>query len=95
MYHPFIEALALTLVDIPVTFITTILYSVVLYYLIQLQQSAGQFFIFFLVVFTVSVAMKAFFRGLAAAFGSEAPAQTVAGVVLLALVLYTGEPPLH
>jgi len=34
--------------------------------------------------------MKAFFRGLAAAFPAEAPAQAVAGVLLLALSLYTG-----
>lgn len=34
--------------------------------------------------------MKAFFRGLASAFGKEAPAQAVAGILLLALSLYTG-----
>jgi hypothetical protein len=33
--------------------------------------------------------MKAFFRGLAAAFKAEAPAQAVAGVLVLALALYT------
>jgi ATP-binding cassette subfamily G (WHITE) protein 2 (SNQ2) len=34
--------------------------------------------------------MKAFFRGLAAAFKSEAPAQALGGIFLLALSLYTG-----
>ena len=34
--------------------------------------------------------MKAWFRALAAAFGSPAPAQTVAGLAMLLLVLYTG-----
>jgi hypothetical protein len=34
--------------------------------------------------------MKAWFRAVAAAFGDPAPAQTVAGLMLLALVLYTG-----
>jgi ATP-binding cassette subfamily G (WHITE) protein 2 (SNQ2) len=33
--------------------------------------------------------MKAFFRGLAAAFKAEAPAQAVAGILVLALALYT------
>jgi hypothetical protein len=33
--------------------------------------------------------MKAFFRGLAAAFKAEAPAQAIAGVLILALALYT------
>lgn len=34
--------------------------------------------------------MKAFFRSLAAAFTSAAPAQAIAGIMLLALSLYTG-----
>lgn len=34
--------------------------------------------------------MKAWFRGLAAAFGDPAPAQTVAGLSILILTLYTG-----
>lgn len=34
--------------------------------------------------------MKAFFRSLAAAFKSEANAQSLAGIFTLALVLYTG-----
>jgi ATP-binding cassette, subfamily G (WHITE), member 2, SNQ2 len=33
--------------------------------------------------------MKAFFRGLAAAFKAEAPAQAVAGILVLAMALYT------
>jgi len=34
--------------------------------------------------------MKSWFRAVAAAFGDPAPAQTVAGLMLLILVLYTG-----
>ncbi|EJD01720.1 uncharacterized protein FOMMEDRAFT_111764 [Fomitiporia mediterranea MF3/22] len=90
MYHPFTEAVALTLVDIPITFITLIIFSVILYFLVKLQQSASQFFIFFLLVFTVTLTMKAFFRTLAAAFKRESGAQAVAGVATLVLVLYTG-----
>ena len=43
MYHPFVEALALTLVDVPFTFITTVLFSIILYFIIKLQQSAAQY----------------------------------------------------
>lgn len=43
MYHPFVESLALTLVDMPMTAITITLFSIVLYFLVGLQQSAGQF----------------------------------------------------
>jgi ATP-binding cassette subfamily G (WHITE) protein 2 (SNQ2) len=45
---------------------------------------------FFLFVFTMALVMKAWFRCVAAALGDPAPAQTVAGIMLLLLVLYTG-----
>ncbi|KAF8477639.1 ABC-2 type transporter-domain-containing protein [Russula ochroleuca] len=90
MYHPFIEAVALTLVDIPITFATMISFSIILYFMTGLQSTAHQFFTFFLFVFTISLVMKAWFRTVAAAFGDPAPAQTVAGIMMLTLVLYTG-----
>ena len=43
LYHPFIEAAALTLVDIPITFITSLIFATVIYEIVQLQQSANQF----------------------------------------------------
>jgi ATP-binding cassette subfamily G (WHITE) protein 2 (SNQ2) len=70
-YHPFIEAVALTLVDIPVSFSTSLVFGGLIYALVGLQKSAGQFFIFFLFVFFIAVVMRAYFRGLAAACKSE------------------------
>ncbi|KAG6901006.1 hypothetical protein C0995_002576 [Termitomyces sp. Mi166 len=90
LYHPFIEALALTLVDIPITFVTTLLYAIILYFMIGLQRTAGQFFIFYLFMFSMLITMKAWFRTVAAAFKSEAPAQTLAGLSVFAFALYTG-----
>ena len=43
MYHPWAESLALTLVDIPITFVTLTLFCIILYFLVGLQQSAQQF----------------------------------------------------
>ena len=43
MYHPFSEALALSIVDVPITFITIIVFCTIIYELVQLQQTAGQF----------------------------------------------------
>jgi len=43
MYHPFIEAAAMTLVDIPITLVTLIAYSILMYFIAGLQASAGQF----------------------------------------------------
>ncbi|KAF9461727.1 pleiotropic drug resistance ABC transporter [Collybia nuda] len=90
MYHPFIEGLALTLVDLPLTLTTSTIFGILIYFLVGLQLSAGQFFVFYLFLFTMSVTMKAWFRAIAAAFKSEATAQAVSGIILLALVIYTG-----
>lgn len=45
---------------------------------------------YFLFILVVALSMKALFRSLAAAFKKAAPAQAVAGVLLLGLSLYTG-----
>ncbi|KAL6306522.1 pleiotropic drug resistance ABC transporter [Sparassis latifolia] len=92
LYRPFVESLALTLVDIPITFVTMVLFSFTLYFLVGFQQTAGQAMVFMLYLFTMTVAMKAWFRTLTAAFNDPAPAQAAAGVSMLFLVLYTGYP---
>ncbi|PPQ81326.1 hypothetical protein CVT25_015082 [Psilocybe cyanescens] len=90
LYHPFVEALALTLVDIPISMVTSIVFSIIIYFMVGLQRTASQFFIFLLFIFTMTIAMKGWFRGIAAAFQSEATAQSFAGISVLALVIYTG-----
>ena len=43
MYHPMVEALAMTLVDVPFTLGTIILFTIIVYFIVKLQQTAGQF----------------------------------------------------
>ncbi|GLB42433.1 putative ABC transporter superfamily, ABCG family. PDR (TC 3.A.1.205) subfamily protein [Lyophyllum shimeji] len=91
MYHPFTEGLALTLVDIPILFTNTIIFGILIYFIVGLQtKSAGQFFIFYLFLFSMTIVMKAWFRSIAAGFKSEATAQAFSGIILLAMVIYTG-----
>ncbi|KDR82402.1 hypothetical protein GALMADRAFT_56996 [Galerina marginata CBS 339.88] len=90
LYHPFIEAVALTLVDVPLTFLTSVVFGGLLYILVGFQKSAGQFFIYFLIIFSTAVIMRAYFRALAAMCKTEATAQTLAGISVLAMALYTG-----
>ncbi|KAI9432823.1 hypothetical protein H4582DRAFT_2082905 [Lactarius indigo] len=59
MYHPFIEAVTLTIVDVPITFVTIMIFSIILYFMVGLRASATQFFTFFLFIFTVALVMKA------------------------------------
>ncbi|KAL0957046.1 hypothetical protein HGRIS_003145 [Hohenbuehelia grisea] len=90
LYHPFVEALAYSIIDIPLSFCTILLFAIVLYFLSGLQRSAEQFFTFFLVIFVMGVTMKTWFRMLAAAFRSQENATSLAGVSLLAFAIYTG-----
>lgn len=43
LYYPFIEGLARTIVDIPISFVSVTLMSIILYFLVGLQKSAEQF----------------------------------------------------
>jgi len=45
MYHPMVEALALTMVDVLFTLevVTIILFTIITYFIVGLQQSAAQF----------------------------------------------------
>jgi ATP-binding cassette subfamily G (WHITE) protein 2 (SNQ2) len=89
-YHPFVEALALTIVDAPITILINTVFTGVLYLLIHLQRTPGQFFTFLLFVCTLALTMKACFRALAAFAQTPEAAQTMAGVLVLAFSLYTG-----
>ncbi|KAF5334859.1 hypothetical protein D9758_014292 [Tetrapyrgos nigripes] len=89
-YHPFVDQLALFLVDLPIFALTILVFAVIIYELVQLQQTAGQFFIFALFLFSVGFAMKGLFRSVAAACRTESVAQVVAGVAITATTMYGG-----
>ncbi|KIY52486.1 ABC transporter [Fistulina hepatica ATCC 64428] len=89
-YHPFVDSLALTLVDIPVTTLTIIGFSLLIYFLPRLQQSAGQFFIYTLFVLASTLTMKSYFRALAAVSKVLAPAQTLGGILVMGTTMYAG-----
>ncbi|KAG5352685.1 hypothetical protein C0989_001027 [Termitomyces sp. Mn162] len=84
------KSLALTIVDIPITLLTSTVFGILLYFIAGLQNTAGQFFIYYLFLFMMSLTMRAWFRGMAAAFKAEASAQSLSGMLLLAMVIYTG-----
>lgn len=43
MYHPLLDSLSLTLLDIPITLFTTGLFSIIIYFLADLHDSFGRF----------------------------------------------------
>ena len=106
LYYPFIDSLAHTIVDIPITLISLGVMSAILYFLVGLQKTARQFLYvvyfylvawahnfhstFFLFTFMVTFVMKACFRSVAAFSTSESSAMAIAGVIIMPLILYTG-----
>lgn len=89
-YHPACEAIAGIVADIPVKFVQALVFNIVLYFLAQLRYTPGQFFLFFLVTYMAIFIMAAIFRTTAAVTKTASQAMTGAGVLVLALVIYTG-----
>ncbi|OSX66785.1 hypothetical protein POSPLADRAFT_1128402 [Postia placenta MAD-698-R-SB12] len=90
MYHPLLDSLSLTLLDIPITLFTTGLFSVIIYFLADLHDSFGRFITFTLVLLLITFTMKGLFRAVATSFKSPAPAQALAGLIMMFSVLYMG-----
>ena len=70
--------------------LTLLMFDIILYFMTHLQRHPSNFFIFLLFSLTINLVMKAFFRGLAASFPQQAQAQSVAGLAVLVLAIYTG-----
>ncbi|ODA80911.1 hypothetical protein RJ55_03871 [Drechmeria coniospora] len=89
-YHPAWEAAAGILADIPIKFVTATVFNIVLYFMAGLREEAGAFFLYFLITYMSIFVMSAIFRTLAAATRTISQAMALAGVLVLALVIYTG-----
>lgn len=89
-YHPATEAIAGIAADIPVKFVLAVAFNIILYFMTNLRREPSQFFIYFLVVYTTMFVMSAVFRTLAAVTKTISQAMALAGVMILALVIYTG-----
>jgi ABC-type multidrug transport system ATPase subunit len=89
-YHPATEAIAGVVADIPVKFALAVVFNIILYFMAGLRREPGNFFLYFLVTFLITFVMSAVFRTLAAVTKTVSQAMGLAGVMILALVVYTG-----
>lgn len=89
-YHPATEAMAGVLSDIPIKFVTAVVFNIILYFMAGLRREPAQFFLFFLITFISTFVMSAVFRTLAASTKTVAQAMGLSGVMVLILVIYTG-----
>ncbi|KAJ5334695.1 hypothetical protein N7452_007098 [Penicillium brevicompactum] len=89
-YHPATEAIAGVLSDIPVKFALAVAFNIILYFMAGLKREPDTFFLYFLITFVITFVMSAVFRTLAAVTKTIAQAMGLSGVMILALVVYTG-----
>jgi len=90
MYRPSAFAIAQICVDIPLIIVQILLFSVVLYFMAGLQLEAGKWFFFCFILFLTALCMTAFFRMWAAVSATFDAASRNSGLILLALILYSG-----
>jgi ABC-type multidrug transport system permease subunit/ABC-type multidrug transport system ATPase subunit len=88
--HPFTEALASIIVDLPIKVVRLSIFTIVLYFMANLRREASNFFIFYLFLFTAVLTMSGLFRSLGALTKSIGQAMAMAGVIVLCIVVYTG-----
>lgn len=89
-YHPATEAAAGIAADIPIKFITATVFNIILYFMAGLRRTASQFFIYYLIGYISIFVMSAIFRTMAAITKTVSQAMSLAGILVLALVIYTG-----
>ncbi|OQV10163.1 hypothetical protein CLAIMM_14198 [Cladophialophora immunda] len=98
-YHPAAFCIAQITADLPILFIQVTIFSVVLYWMVALKATAAAFFTFWIVVYSATICMTAFFRLVGAAFSTFDAASKVSGFAVAAYVTYIGyeipKPHMH
>ncbi|GIZ47704.1 hypothetical protein CKM354_001078900 [Cercospora kikuchii] len=89
-YHPATEAISGIVLDLPLKFMFATGFNIILYFMAGLRREPGQFFLFFLINFVTMFVMAAVFRTMAALTKTISQAMALSGVLILAIVVYTG-----
>ncbi|PSN69556.1 ABC transporter-like protein [Corynespora cassiicola Philippines] len=89
-YHPFAEAIASMVCDLPNKIGTAVGFNLALYFMTNLRRTPGHFFVFLLFSFACTLTMSMYFRFIAAVSRTFPQAMAPASIFSLALVIYTG-----
>jgi ATP-binding cassette subfamily G (WHITE) protein 2 (PDR) len=90
LYHPFAEAVASMLCDVPYKLLNAVTFNLTVYFLTNLRREPGAFFIFWLFSIVITFTMSMIFRSVAAFSRTLSQALAPAALLILALVIYTG-----
>lgn len=90
LYHPFAEAIASMLCDLPYKILNSITFNITLYFMTNLRREPGAYFTFWLFSIVTTLAMSMIFRTIAASSRTLSQALVPAAALILGLVIYTG-----
>lgn len=90
LYHPSVEALQYIVTDLPFKIITYVCYGILVYFLSQLQQEAGKFFFYLLVLIFTAFAIANYFQMLASWSKAPESALALAGASIIVIFVYSG-----
>jgi ATP-binding cassette subfamily G (WHITE) protein 2 (PDR) len=90
LYHPSCEAIASMLTDLPYKICNAIIFNLTLYFMVNLNRQAGNFFFFLLISFMLTLVMSMLFRTIASVSRTLSQAMAPAAILILAIVIYTG-----
>ncbi|KAK9777116.1 putative ABC transporter domain-containing protein [Seiridium cardinale] len=90
--HPFAEAIASVVVDFSMKLFRRSMLIIVLYFMADIRQEQAQFFVFYLFLVTAIPPMPGISRIVGAATKSVSQAMSIAGILVLCIVVHTGFP---
>lgn len=91
LYHPSAEAFASMLTDIPSKTLNAIGFNLILYFMTNLRREPGAFFFFLFTSYVLVLTMSMLFRCIASLSRSLIQALVPTAVLMIAIVVYTGE----
>ncbi|KAL4876947.1 ABC-2 type transporter-domain-containing protein [Aspergillus karnatakaensis] len=89
-YHPFAEAIASMLTDVPYKLMNSFTFNLPIYFLSHLRREPGAFFTYWIFSLVTTLTMSMVFRTFGAASRSLSQALVPAALLILGLVIYTG-----
>ncbi|KAH9210215.1 putative ABC transporter [Leptodontidium sp. 2 PMI_412] len=90
LYHPFAEAVASSICDLPFKIGNSISFNLVLYFMSNLRREPSAFFTFLLFSFSITVSLSMVFRSIGASSRSLVQSLFPSSILILALMTYTG-----
>lgn len=90
LYRPLSEAFSSIICDLPSKILSAIAFNLPLYFMVNFRRDAGNFFIFMLFSFTMTLTMSMLLRTIAQASKTIHQALVPATLMIIGLIIYTG-----